>query len=127
MSFDWKNFLILAEELAGRSDTASKRTAISRAYYFVFNIAFIRATLTTGDYPRDESFHNWCWTKYRSSPVIECQRLAVAGERMKAARVKADYSPADISRLDDLVQRMLADARQFEMDIGTLNPRYPLR
>jgi len=33
MSFDWNNFLVLAEELGQRGDEAAKRTAISRAYY----------------------------------------------------------------------------------------------
>ena len=43
MPFDWNEFLTLARELAAKTDDASKRTAISRAYYCVFNLATARA------------------------------------------------------------------------------------
>jgi len=38
-SFDWEEFLILAEELEKRGDEASLRSAISRAYYSTFHMA----------------------------------------------------------------------------------------
>ena len=37
MMFSWRCFLAVARELAQRDDEAYKRTAISRAYYCVFN------------------------------------------------------------------------------------------
>jgi len=36
MNFNWLEFLALAEELQNRIDEASKRTAVSRAYYAIF-------------------------------------------------------------------------------------------
>ena len=126
MPFDWNNFLVLAEELARRADEASKRTAISRAYYCVFNLAFARAEWSAGPFPGAESFHNWCWGKYEATPDLGCQQLGHDGQRMKRRRVKADYKSADIPRLDDEVQRMLQEAHQFRVDLAALNPRYPL-
>lgn len=126
MPFDWNNYLVLADQLATSADQASKRTAISRAYYCVFNHAFARAESTAGPYPGGESFHNWCWGKYLNTPDTSCKQLGNDGERMKRRRVKADYKAADIPRLDDQVQRTLVEARQFLTDLAVLNPRYPL-
>jgi hypothetical protein len=126
MPFDWNNFLVLARELAARDDVSSHRSAISRAYYFVFNTAFARAERTAGPMPRGERFHEWCWNKYRATPDHSCQQLGINGDRMHKARVKADYKPADIARLDDVVKGIVADADKFGQDLAALNARYPL-
>ena len=74
MPFEWAMYLTLAEELATRPDEASQRTAISRAYYFVFNLAFARAESTAGRCPVKEGRHAWCWNKYMQSPDSDCQQ-----------------------------------------------------
>ncbi len=125
MPFDWNHFLTLAEELARKPDEASKRTAISRAYYSIFNAAFSRAETTIGPKPPGEGFHQWCWDQYTESGDHSCQQLGLNGNRMKAARVKADYRDANIPRLDDLVRRTLEDARQLQADLAALDPALP--
>jgi hypothetical protein len=125
MPFDWTNFLTLAEELATKTDEASQRTAISRAYYCVFNLAFARAESTAGRRPRGAHGHQWCWEQYTQTPDVACAQLGVTGDRMKRMRVDADYTAAKIPRLDDEVQRMLEDAHQFLADLATLDPKYP--
>jgi hypothetical protein len=126
MPFDWNEYFVLARQLATARDEASKRSAISRAYYFVFNIAFLRAEATAGSYHGGESYHKWCWDKYRRTPDATCQKLGIDGERMKQRRVRVDYKAADILRLDDEVRRMLLEAQQFRASLDALNPRYPL-
>jgi hypothetical protein len=126
MPFDWNNFLVLARELAARNDASSRRSAISRAYYFVFNTAFERAELTAGPMPRGERFHEWCWKKYQATPDHSCRQLGISGDRLLKARVKADYERADIARLDEVVQGILLDADKFSRDLAALNARYPL-
>jgi hypothetical protein len=126
MPFDFFNYLTLAEELATRPDEASKRSSISRAYYSVYNIAFERAERTAGPYPGGVGFHQWCWEKYTKTPDIACKQIGLAGDRMKRRRVKADYKPPDIPRLDDEVQLTLTEARQFHLDISALNATHPL-
>jgi uncharacterized protein (UPF0332 family) len=126
MPFDWNDYLSLAEELATKPDEASKRTAISRAYYCVFNLAFARAELTAGRYPGEQGYHRWCWSKYMATPDLSCRQLGVDGGRMFELRVKADYNAADIRRLEHGVVRALRDARQFLTALAALNPRYPL-
>jgi hypothetical protein len=125
MPFDWNDFFALAEKLAVSADEASKRTAISRAYYSVFNLAFARAEATAGAFPGDESTHNWCWGKYIGTIDPDCRRLGFDGQRMKRGRVKADYKSAEIPRLSDEVKWMLQEAREFRAALLVLNPRYP--
>lgn len=127
MPFDWIHYLTLAKELANRPDDASKRTAISRAYYFVFNIAYARAEITAGPIPGEYGYHKWCWDKYRNTPDPACKKLGIDGQRMQGRRRRVDYEKADIHRLDDEVLRTLEDARQFQIDFGNLPARYPLR
>jgi hypothetical protein len=126
MPFDWNEYLVLARQLAAADDDASKRSAISRAYYFAFNIAFARAEDTAGRYPGGEGYHKWCWDKYRNTPDLNCRKLGIDGDRMKLRRVRVDYKSADIPRLDDEVRRTLLEARQFRANLDALNPRYPL-
>lgn len=127
MPFDWNDYLTLAEELASRADEASKRSAISRAYYCVFNLAFARAESTAGTRSAGEAFHKWCWTKYQNTPDACCRQLGTDGERMHRRRVKADYEAVQIPRLDDEVRRILQDAHRFQADLAALDRRYPLR
>ncbi len=125
MPFDWNEFLSLAQQLATSKDEASKRTAISRAYYCVSNVAFARAESAGCRYPRGEGYHHWCGRKYLETADSSCRKLGVDGKRMLALRVRADYNSGEIRRLDDTVLRMLGDAQQFLAALATLNPRYP--
>jgi hypothetical protein len=126
MPFNWNDFLPLAQQLATSTDDASKRTAISRAYYCVFNLAFARAESTGCRYARGEGYHQWCWRKYSETPDSSCRKLGVDGKRMLARRVRADYDAREIPRLGDTALRTVADAQQSLAALGALNPRYPL-
>ncbi len=125
MAFDWNQFLALAEELADRADDASKRTAISRAYYCIFNLAFARAETSGCTKPKGVSYHQWCWEQYTNSGDWSCKQLGLDGDRMRWLRVKADYKEAEIYRLDDKVRRMLQDAHEFLKDLAALDPTFP--
>ena len=125
MSFDWKEFLSLAEELSANAGEAANRTAISRAYYCAFNFAFARAESTVGKKPWDVASHKWCWEQYKRTSNSLCRRLGNAGDRMKRMRVNADYSKTDMPRLNEEVQRILEDARQFLSDLNALDLKYP--
>ncbi len=127
MPFDFNAFLTLAEELAKKDDEGAQRSAISRAYYSVYHLAFARAEKNVGPYPRNsgKGFHQWCWEQYSATSDIMCQQLGADGDRMKRLRVKADYKPADIPRLREQVERVLQDAKRFRADMATLDARYP--
>ena len=125
MPFDWKEFFTLAERLAKDADEASQRTAIGRAYYSVFNVAFARAESTAGKYPGGVSSHAWCWEKYTAAVSKECQRIGNTGGRLKRMRVQADYISAGIPRLEDEVRRVIMDATSLSFQLSALDPRLP--
>ncbi len=125
MSFDWNNFLVLAEELAQRGDEAAKRTAVSRAYYFIFNLAYARAESSGGSFVGGDR-HAQCWRRYMATPDPTCQKLGIAGDRMKVRRISADYEAPTKARLDDEVRLALEGARQFRDDLRSLPTRFPL-
>ncbi|SRR6266480_5189799 len=126
MAFDWNNYFTLAEELAVRKDEASKRTSISRAYYSAFHDAMIRAERNCGPKEGGNS-HDWCWNKYFWSRNDSCDQVGIEGKRLKAKRVEADYKADPINRLDEVVQRALADARRLKERIAALDAKYPQR
>jgi len=43
MAFDWTDYLQLARELAKYGTDAGHRSAVSRAYYYVYHLALSRA------------------------------------------------------------------------------------
>jgi uncharacterized protein (UPF0332 family) len=124
MAFDWNNYFVLAEDLGRRNDEASKRTSISRAYYSAFHDAMIRAERNCGPKQGGNS-HDWCWNKYFLSQNDSCDQVGIEGSRLKAKRVEADYKADPINRLDEVVQRVLADTRKLKQRIAVLDTQYP--
>ncbi len=121
MAFDWKNFLVLAEELAARNEESAKRSAISRAYYYVFNVAYARAA-ANGCIFVNEGKHKQCWTKYISSPEPACKQLGV---RLRVRRTDADYEATTKVRLDDEVKATITEAKKFGTGLAALASRFP--
>src|SRR5580700_10149869 len=110
--FDWTFYNTLATELAGRADEASHRSAISRAYYYVFHLALARA-LSNGyqRYPGEAS-HVQLWRKYTESPDPKCKKLAEIAKRLKEKRERADYDNF-YPRIGDEVRELIRDAERF--------------
>jgi len=111
MNFDWGLYLQLARELGGRPDDASKRTAVSRAYYSAYHAAndFLKANGIATDAARGS--HVRVWRVYVKSSKPECVRIGVDGLRLKDARVDADYRP-DKQFSDSRIQRCLQDSER---------------
>ena len=90
MPFSWVDYLSLAERLLPGTDEADRRTAISRAYYAVFNLAnaWLESRrplpLTVG------GRHEQVWAEFNKGSAA-AQQVARNGERLKQRRVKADY------------------------------------
>jgi hypothetical protein len=126
MSFDWANYLRLAEDLAAKADEASLRTAISRAYYSIFNVAYERAEKNLGRKPASSgSHHKWCWDAYGNCNDSTCQELAVEGRRLKWLRVDVDYKSEQKRHLNFQCQRVLADVHAFSAKLSALDAALP--
>jgi uncharacterized protein (UPF0332 family) len=122
--FDWSTYLMLAESLAQKSDEASLRSAISRAYYYVFHLGLERAK-RNGYKPKEtEASHSQLWINYTGSPEPACAKLGEIANRLKLHRVRADYENV-IPRLAELVPTVITDARDFASRLVSLAARFP--
>lgn len=122
--FDWIGYYTLANELAGRADEASRRSAISRAYYYVFNLALARATSNGFQPLPGEPSHKQLWRNYSDSPEYNCRKLAEIANRLKEKRERADYRER-YPRIDDEVAELVNDARDFAARLAALPQRFP--
>jgi uncharacterized protein (UPF0332 family) len=123
-AFDWGGYLTLATSLAEQADEASRRSAVSRAYYYVYNLASARAYLNGFRPARGRGFHEQLWALYEDVPVLECKELSIAGDRMKRRRRKADYEAVYL-RLEEEAAEMLVDARAFAEKLARVEARHP--
>jgi uncharacterized protein (UPF0332 family) len=124
MPFDWFEYLQLADELGERAEEGALRSAISRAYYYVYHQALERAE-ANGFRPRSgEGTHAQLWRCYCDNREPACRRLGEMARRLKERRVKADYGPI-YPRIRDEVPDVLADARDFASRLRSLDPRHP--
>jgi uncharacterized protein (UPF0332 family) len=122
--FDWSGYFQLAEELAKRQDEASIRSALSRAYYYVYHLALQRAQDNGFSTLPGEGTHKQLWRNYSGSPEPDCQTLAEIAARLKEKRERADYQQT-YNRIADEIPGMLADARDFADRLQRLSLRHP--
>jgi hypothetical protein len=123
-AFDWNEFLKLAIELSKRTDEASLRTAISRAYYSAYNTAARRPAVVQYRFSDDGSSHDQLWALYERNADDNCKRLAMLGGRMKRKRVQADYRSLYPRVAEELIG-VLEDAQECAAIMASLNPKYP--
>jgi uncharacterized protein (UPF0332 family) len=109
--FDWVAFLGLAKELAAKGDEASRRSAISRAYYAVFNKA--RELLERDGTLLSESgaTHEVVWRTLEKAGRGR-RRLGIDGKRLREMRRKADYD-GEVQALDKVTEDALATAESL--------------
>lgn len=124
MSFDWKEYFLLANRLGAETDEASKRSAISRAYYFAYHLARSRAEKNNCVFSKNRPSHSQCWETYQASPDRSCAQVGVIGDRLKRKRHKADYAPLLLG-IDYEVRTALSWTRDIESSIASLDPKYP--
>jgi uncharacterized protein (UPF0332 family) len=123
MSFSWRDYLSLANELSGRrarpySPDARSRAAISRAYY----AAFIEARNFLRDrdgisVPNDGSVHNFVISSFRASSQRQRVIIGEHLERLRSYRNYADYQDI-MFRLNQRVNESLTLANRV---INTLD------
>ena len=98
--FDWDDFLRLAVRQARSPKEATRRTAISRAYYAVYHAAsaFIRRK---GLHPAASRLtHEIVWKILTADPDPNRAAVGVRGDLLKKVRVDADYRepfPGDLA------------------------------
>jgi uncharacterized protein (UPF0332 family) len=122
--FDWSEYFRLADELGKRPEEAWLRSAISRAYYYVYHLGLARTEANAYRALLGEGTHAQLWRVFSGSPDPNCQRLAVIAVRLKEKRERADYEDYFV-RVAEEVPVLLADAREFVELLGKVPPRLP--
>lgn len=92
-AFDWRKYLELAQAVQGEktASEAQQRTAVSRAYYAVYNLAEAKwgAFCQRGG---ADSYHKKLWQSLaRMDDDETAQKVSERGSALLAKRKKADY------------------------------------
>jgi hypothetical protein len=110
---DWRDYLTLAQELSESPDEAEKRSAISRAYYALFNSS--REVVDKYAIEVDETdpgSHSKIWTALINNGDKTLRFVGTTGSSMKHERVKADYSnPLTIANLPVSTKTIVRNAK----------------
>ena len=125
MSFDWLEYLLLARELVvqstgSASQEARSRSAISRAYYAAFKMAFNHLL------GRDSSIvfirtdiHTYVIEKFKYDADRLRREIGVNLDRLRRERNRADYDDT-IDRLPETVAKALLQAEKIVSDLAKL-------
>lgn len=110
MSFDWREFFTVAEELAERVEERDKRTAVGRAYYAAFGTARSHLESSGVTLAKGSGVHGAVWGHLSKSPDPVERQLGTTGNRLRVTRNRVDYDPV-VDRLEDVTLDALEDAR----------------
>jgi uncharacterized protein (UPF0332 family) len=124
MAFNWLEYLNLAEQLSRSADEASHRSAISRAYYFVYHVANSRAVANHYRRSEDATSHRSLWLHYQRNNNLECKRIGVTGQRLLQRRNKADYEDSYIRIREEMVE-VLLEAKGCASIVQALPAEFP--
>jgi len=122
--FDWSGYLALAQELGDRTEEACLRSSLSRAYYYIYNLAMIRAKDNGFSVHRGEGTHAQLWRLFNTSSERSCVVLAQIALRLKRNRERADYEPV-YPRIEEEVPLVLADALDFAARLQRVSDGHP--
>jgi hypothetical protein len=122
--FDWLGYFELAHDLAALDNEACQCSSLSRAYYYVYNMALARAVNNGFKLVQGESTHVQLWRLYNRSPETQCIYLGQLALRLKEKRERADYKPL-YPRVHEEAAEVLKDAQEFALRLGRLPLRFP--
>ena len=93
-TFAWEDFFELAAVLAERGDEASQRSAVSRAYYAVFNVAqsVLEAHDPNYNSMRSRDSHKQVWDRLRALDRRQARSAERSGRSLLNKRKSADYT-----------------------------------
>jgi len=127
MSFDWSQYLRLAEELAGQGSTspcqeAKWRSSVSRSYYAAFCTARNHLRDMDGVTIPSEGVHKFVRETFVKSGDMSRKQIGTSLDRLRIDRNKTDYDDTmDIAKWLPLTTVMdLMTSQQVISDIATL-------
>ncbi len=115
MSFNWKDYVRLAEDLLNQTEESYLRSSISRAYYGIFCIARNRKGY------KNYTGSNVHWeviNKYKNSKGKKEQNIGRILDKLRRSRNDADYSEDEpINKA--LAERIVSSAKHILISMGT--------
>lgn len=109
MSFDWKDYVCLAEELLNRDEESCLRSAISRAYYGTFCVARNRKGYQSY---KGGDVHLKVINAYKFSANGNDRDIGRLLDKLRRSRNEADYN--ENKRINkNISQRMIFAAKQI--------------
>ena len=112
MSFDWKDYVDLSEELLNREEESCLRSSISRAYYGVFCVTRNKKGYKNYKPKPGENIHWVVINAYKNSSDRNEQNIGRILDKLRKSRNDADYDESQsIDR--NLAQRMAVSAKQI--------------
>jgi uncharacterized protein (UPF0332 family) len=102
--FDWTSYLVVARELAKQPDEGTQRSAISRAYYAIFNKARLLLEGEGTAIANTGRAHDDVWRTLEAAGRGR-RKLGTDGKRLREMRRKADYET-----VVPAVEKIVADA-----------------
>ena len=93
---NWRDFLVLAAQLAAGATEANWRTAVSRAYYAAFHVARRLLADLQFTVPRADRAHQYLVFRFSNSSEAVVEQAGRDLETLRRLRNRADYdeSPA---------------------------------
>ena len=127
MSFNWAEYLSLAETLCGMlvsgppaGAEAHQRAGVSRAYYAGYISARNRLRdIDLIPIPRYGNQHKFVGDQYLNDPDPLRAQIGIELDRLRRARNQCDYDDL-VRQLPKLTRRSLARAAQILADLGRL-------
>jgi hypothetical protein len=127
MSFNWAEYLSVAEGLCGMLISgppagieAHQRAAVSRAYYAAYVSARNRLRDVDGiPIPRRGNPHKFVAERYEQDPDPQRTQIGIELGRLRVARNGCDYNDV-VMQLPKLTRRSVARAAQLLADLARL-------
>ncbi len=120
---DWKDFHDQAIRLSISPIESDQRSAISRAYYALYNLSKERFLLYDGIIGhQDQGSHSSLWNSIRGDNDENWRFVGLMGSRLKIHRVSADYYKAFRGNLNTVTGQAI---RQSQACIQRLNDFFP--
>ncbi len=114
MNWNWRHYLTLAEKLSQEEDEACQRSAVSRAYYALYNQAkewfMSDASRRQLGLKNDERGHEKLWVEI-SRLGVEAKLIANNGQMLRMQRNKCDYDKTTGLNLREISPRSVTLAK----------------
>lgn len=118
--FNWPEYFHLSKELLENEGEAYQRSAVSRAYYAMFNSARIKLThWYEWNPPENGSDHEYLWESFSNKYDERSKEVGQLGDRLRRARNKADYEDS-INDVSKVVEAAMLNAERLKRALDEL-------